>query len=551
AYEEERRKAEALAEIDRAKTAFFSNVSHEFRTPLTLILGPIEDALARSAGGLNGESLQAVHRSALRLLRLVNSLLDFSRIEAGRLQPSFEPTDLASLTVGLAGSFRSLIESAGLKFLVDCPPLAAQVHVDRAQWEKIVLNLLSNAFKFTFEGEIAVRLRGDRDRVELLVSDTGTGIPEHELPRIFDRFHRVEGARGRSFEGTGIGLALVRELVQHHAGSVRVESCVGRGTTFVVSIPTGTEHLPKDRLILDRPAEAAPALSPYVLEASHWTPNGHSDHASAGAGVTRHLPSGSAAAVPADTRCVLVADDNADMREYLVRLLGAHWRVETVEDGEAALARAVQNPPDLILSDVMMPRLDGFGLLKAIRANPTTTAIPVVLLSARAGEEAMVEGLERGADDYLVKPFSARELLARVRANLEMAALRRDVSNAATQLAATRAALLRDLERKNKELDAFNYSVSHDLRAPLRSIDGFSRALLDDCAGALDALGQEHLQRIRTATRRMGALIDDLLSLSRIERIELRRVSTDLSRLALRVSEELGRLHPDRRVECT
>ena len=416
AYEEERRRAEELVELDRAKTAFFSNVSHEFRTPLTLILGPIEDALGQPASTLGGENLKAVHRSALRLLRLVNSLLDFSRFEAGRAQASFEPTDLAALTAGLAASFQSLVESAGLKLTVDCPPLRGPVYVDRARWENIVLNLVSNAFKFTFEGEIAVRLREHGDWVELVVSDTGTGIPEHEHARVFERFHRVEGARGRSFEGTGIGLALVNELVKLHGGSIRLDSVVGRGSRFTVSIPARTDHLPKDRILEVPAAEGASGTAPFVAESAQWT---RAEMLAPETGAAALSPPADKASV--GRRRILVADDNPDMRAYLVRLLSPHWTVDAVGDGEAALAFAKATPPDLILSDVMMPRMDGFALLHALRASPATRGISVILLSARAGEEAIVEGLETGADDYLVKPFSVRELLTRVRSQLDAA----------------------------------------------------------------------------------------------------------------------------------
>jgi PAS domain S-box-containing protein len=401
-----------LGELDVAKTAFFSNVSHEFRTPLTLMLGPIEDTLRQEAT-LGGESLRTVHRSAVRLLRLVNSLLDFSRIEAGRHQASFEPTDLAELTVGLAGSFQSLVESAGMSLVVDCPRLRQPVYVDRSQWEKIVSNLLSNAFKFTLEGEIAVRLRECADRVELVVSDTGTGIPEQDLPHVFERFHRVEGARGRSFEGTGIGLALVQELVNLHGGSVRVESVVGRGTSFTVSIPLGSSHLPKDRIPTTRDAAGGSGgggAKPFVLEASQWV------HAGA-RGASLERPAEDASSTERER--VLVVDDNADMRNHIVGLLSEHWTVDAAADGEAALALVKTAAPNLVLSDVMMPRMDGFALLRALRASPATRGIPVILVSARAGEEAIVEGLETGADDYLLKPFSARELLTRVRAHLD------------------------------------------------------------------------------------------------------------------------------------
>jgi signal transduction histidine kinase len=247
AYEQERRRAEMLAELDRAKTVFFSNVSHEFRTPLTLMLAPIEDLLAGEPAALPEpvrDKLQIAHRNALRLLKLVNSLLDFSRIEAGRVQASYAPTDLAEATRELAAVFRSAIEAAGLRLLVDCPPLDQDAYVDPEMWERIVLNLLSNAFKFTFDGSIEVQLRQRQDAAVLIVRDTGTGIPAEHLPRLFERFHRVPNARGRTHEGTGIGLALVNELVKLHGGTIEVESALDVGTTFRVSVPLGRALVP-------------------------------------------------------------------------------------------------------------------------------------------------------------------------------------------------------------------------------------------------------------------------------------------------------------------
>jgi len=224
AYQEERRRAEALSELDRAKTVFFSNVSHEFRTPLTLMLGTLEEVLANShENSPNGTHTLAevAHRNGLRLLKLVNTLLDFSRIEAGRIEASYQPTDLAELTGDLASTFRSAMQRAGLRYEVHCERLPEHVFVDHDMWEKIVLNLLSNAYKFTLEGEVRVSLHSSADAraAELVVSDTGAGIPDHELPRLFERFHRVDGVRGRTHEGTGIGLALVQELVKLHGGS--------------------------------------------------------------------------------------------------------------------------------------------------------------------------------------------------------------------------------------------------------------------------------------------------------------------------------------------
>lgn len=429
AYEEARQRAEKLADLDRAKTAFFSNVSHEFRTPLTLMLGPVQDALAGVDGPLppaQRDRLEVVQRNGLRLQRLVNSLLDFSRIEAGRARATYVPTDLAQFTADLASNFRSACEKAGLRLTVDCPPLGEVVFVDRPMWEKIVLNLVSNAFKFTFKGEIAVSMRRAHRAAELRVRDTGTGIPAEEMPRLFERFHRIENARGRTHEGSGIGLALVQEIVKLHGGSITAESQAGRGTTFIISIPLGSEHLPREQVGSSRTAAPPTGVAnPFVEEALRWLPDaGGSNDLSAPVSAHRS---------DAGRARVLVADDNTDMRRYVQRLLSSRYAVEVVPDGAAALDAVRRQLPDLILSDVMMPRLDGFGLLRALRAEPRTARVPVVLLSARAGEESRVEGMEAGADDYLVKPFSARELLARVGALLQITRLRREAELAIRQ----------------------------------------------------------------------------------------------------------------------
>ncbi len=432
AYEEERRRAEALAELDRAKTAFFSNISHEFRTPLTLMLGPIEDVLDEAQerlASVHRGRLETAHRNSLRLLKLVNSLLDFSRIEAGRTDMSFEPVDLARLTGELASNFESATERAGLTLDVECEDLPAPVYVDRDMWEKIVLNLLSNAFKFTFDGGIAVQLRSSDDRgsAELVVRDTGVGIPQPELPKLFERFHRIEGQRSRSFEGSGIGLALVQELVRLHGGTIKAESEEGRGATFTISIPFGTGHLAADRIGSGRSrASTSLRAGAFVEEALRWLPSG---------GLAAETPDDRGDDPPdfpgagrtAGAR-ILIADDNADMRHYLRRLLEPRWEVEAVSDGREALEALRARKPDLVLTDVMMPGLDGFGLLRELRADRRFSDLPVIVLSARAGEEARVEGLEAAANDYLTKPFSARELIARVNANLEMALLRREAT---------------------------------------------------------------------------------------------------------------------------
>ena len=434
-FERARARAEALAEIDRAKTAFFSNVSHEFRTPLTLMLGPLEDALAE-AGALpedQSQRLDVAHRNALRLLRLVNSLLDFSRIESGRVQARYRPTDLGALTADLAASFRSATDKAGLRLIVDTPALSEPIYVDQDMWEKVVLNLVSNAFKFTFHGEISVELREAEGAARLTVRDTGTGIPQSELPKLFERFHRVENARGRSFEGSGIGLALVQELVNLHGGQISVVSEPGRGSAFTVSIPLGSSHLPADRIDVDSgDPPARVRAQTYLEEALRWLPGEAGGDLLDSGGMQDVVPhiARTMGAAPVSGH-VLLADDNADLRAYIARLLAERgYEVTVAPDGEAALDAMRRSRPDLVVTDVMMPRLDGFGLLRAIREDPALRDLPVVMLSARAGEEAKVEGFEAGADDYLAKPFSARELLARIAANIALARLRREAAEA-------------------------------------------------------------------------------------------------------------------------
>lgn len=448
AYEVQQRRAEELVELDRAKTAFFSNVSHEFRTPLTLLLGPVaqlRDAPAIAADPRLTDEIDVVARNAQRLSRLVNTLLDFSRLEAGRAQAAYERLDLPATTAELAGMFRAAIERAGLELRVDCPPLAEAIFVDRDMWEKIVFNLLSNAVKFTTDGIIAVRVAaGERDGrpgAELVIADTGIGVPPAEVGRLFERFHQVAGARGRSAEGSGIGLALARQLIELHGGTIAATSELGRGTTFTAWIPAGSAHLPADALRPD--AEAADGQTrsdiaeTFLAEALRWpiAPEIEPPTVAAVAPVAGDAPGRAVGRV-------LVAEDNADMREYLVRLLGERHHVQAVSDGRAALAAARADPPDLVVSDVMMPGLDGLGLLAALRGDQETASVPVLLLSARAGEEAAVEGIAGGADDYLVKPFSAAELLARVDGHLRLGRARREAELRFRQLADATPALI-------------------------------------------------------------------------------------------------------------
>jgi DNA-binding NtrC family response regulator len=403
------------------------------------------------------------------LLKLVNTLLDFSRIEAGRVQAVYEPTDLSGVTSEIASVFRSVMENAGLQFPVECPPIGEPVYVDRDMWEKVVSNLLSNALKFTFEGSVAVTLKAMAGAVQLQVRDTGVGIPEEHRERVFERFHRVEGTHARTYEGTGIGLAFVQELVRLHGGEVQVESALGKGSTFTVTIPLGTTHLPPERIRATQSVASTGLVADvYAQGARGWLPDEWSPVDVAAlpksAPLTRPEP-------VAGRELIVVADDNADMRKYLRHLLAGRYEVHTVSDGRQALETTRLLRPALLLADVMMPQLDGFGLLRAVRDDAVLAGIPIILLSARAGEESRLEGLQAGADDYLVKPFTARELMARVEVHLKLAKLRRETAereerlrmeaelerqrlNASQELLLETTRLYRELQEREAEIRA-------------------------------------------------------------------------------------------------
>jgi signal transduction histidine kinase len=517
AYDEERRRAEGLAEIDRAKTAFFSNVSHEFRTPLTLMLGPLEDANASpDTPAAVRVQLELAHRNALRLLKLVNSLLDFSRLEAGRVRASYSPTDLGALTRDLASTFRAAVERAGLRLIVDCETLEP-VYVDREMWEKVVLNLLSNALKFTWSGEITVRLRReDSAHAMLVIADTGVGIAEHELPHLFKRFHRIEGTVGRTQEGSGIGLALVQEFVHLHGGEIDVASIVNKGTTFRVTVPLGTMHLPADRIKAPYAlASTMTGADAYVLEALRWSPDRRTDTLAPLQPLQEEL--GKATKQVSGAARVLLVDDNADMRAYLTQILSAHYRVETAADGEAALEAIRREPPDLMISDVMMPRLDGLGLLKAIRADRTLAELPIILLSARAGEEASIEGLHTGADDYLIKPFSARELLARIGALLKLTRLR----------------------AADHQKNEFLAMLAHELRNPLAPILHAADVLSSESPSSTDVSWAAEM--ISTQAKHMARMLEDVLDVARMVRkkLDLRKEHLDVVKLIQSATEAM------------
>ncbi|HZC09859.1 MAG TPA: SpoIIE family protein phosphatase [Mycobacterium sp.] len=448
-HEQQRQRADALAELDRAKNAFLTNVSHEFRTPLTLLLGPLEDALSDvGSQTVLAERLRTARRNAGRLLRLVDSLLQFSRIEAGRATTTLVCTDVGALTWQIASSFTDLCARGGLELDLDCHQALADIDPD--MWETIMLNLMSNAVKYTLSGSITVAVHSGEAHSLISVRDTGVGIGAADLKQLGQRFFRADTALGRSIEGTGIGLSLVRGLVELQNGSMQITSELDRGTTVAITLPksladTPIDHSPAD--LLD---------NPYVVEADQWV---------------AQLPT-AAAPVDDDRELVLIADDNADMRAHLDRVLSAHWRTVLVADGEAALRTACELRPDAIVTDVMMPKLDGFDFVSAIRRDTELAATPIVMLSARAGDEAVSEGYAGGADDYLPKPFRSQALVERIAARLSAANRER-------------------AGQQQREAELRHASAAAQLDAALQaadSISGIAEALLASPLGSGDAI---------------------------------------------------------------
>ncbi|HEX6430626.1 MAG TPA: ATP-binding protein, partial [Niastella sp.] len=529
ALEEERKRVEALEQIDKAKTVFFSNISHEFRTPLTLILSPLEELINQQNSNLSAtekQNIETSHRNAMRLLKLVNTLLDFSRIESGKQQASYVLTDITELTKYLASNFRSVIEKAGLTLIIKADTFIQPVYIDRSMWEKIVFNLLSNAFKYTLDGSITVELTAKDEFAVLQIKDTGVGIPEEELPHMFERFHRVQQVTGRTFEGTGIGLSLIKELVNLHKGDISVKSKLHTGSTFTVKIPLGKEHLPKHQIATLSKDEAVTS-SMYVEEAGTLLVK---DTATELIIENNNLP------------LVLVVDDNADMREHLQSILVPHFNVITACNGLHALEKINAEMPALVVSDVMMPVMDGIGLVKEVKANRATAHIPIILLTARAGEESKIVGWETGADDYLTKPFSSKELVSRVSSQIRTQQIRTEaLMDIAEQKKYSKKLeeMNRELTKMNEELSSFAYVSSHDLQEPLRKIQMFSKRILEKEIHALSEEGKNFFYRMDNAAARMQLLIDDLLTYSRTNTSQKLFEKTSLYNLVMEVKQEL------------
>ncbi|AFY64922.1 response regulator [Geitlerinema sp. PCC 7407] len=439
-YQKTRQQAEQLLELDRQKTEFFQNISHEFRTPLTLTIGPLESAVNQQTG-LSAEQATIALRNSRRLLRLVNQLLDLQRLDAGRMQPTFSPCDLTEFVGQIADIFRAYCERKGIHFVTElapCPP----VYLDAEKFDKVLYNLLSNAMKFTAAGgSITVRLQPEEESCILQIQDTGIGIRADQIPHLFERFRQAEGSANRSYEGSGLGLALVKELVDSHGGQIIVSSNYGEGTTFTVVLRTGSEHLPTE-LIAAVPTElqadrATVEFADLEMELQSFAQTEDEVDASIPAGAIAPVPAPEsiAASNGAASSQILVVDDNPDLRTYVSAILRQEgYRVRTAVNGADGFEKAKNHHPELIVTDLMMPLVSGLDMIGMIREDVSLQGTPIILLTAKADADTRIEGAERGADAYLSKPFNDRELLAEVRNLLALKANERRVAELNTYL---------------------------------------------------------------------------------------------------------------------
>lgn len=416
--------SQKLHEIDQIKSHFFINISHEFRTPLTLILGPTKQLLQKfSEDGVRSQ-LDLIHRSAKKLNRLVDELLDISKIESGEMKLRVCSLNLISVVKEMALSFQSLAERKKIQFNLTTEGNEIIAYMDRSKLDKILSNVLSNAFKFTPEGgrvEIEIKpkpssfpplVKGElkRGSVEIIVSDTGIGIPKDQMDKIFDRFYQVDGSHTREQEGTGIGLSLTKELIELHKGKIEVESEEGKGSTFRILFPLGKEHLKPEEICeeeLEKEKEYEQEQEKISIEMDDLVKSKDKYKIDISFSEKQELPS------------LLVVEDNPDVRKYISMILENHYRIIEAKDGEEGLDKAYDQIPDLIISDIMMPRMDGFQLCKKLKTDTRTSHIPIILLTAKATMKDKVSGLEIGADDYIMKPFEAEELKARIKNLLE------------------------------------------------------------------------------------------------------------------------------------
>lgn len=470
-----------LQASEKLKDEFLAKVSHELRTPLTLIMAPVESMLDGDSGSCTPaqqEALKTVRSNSVRLLQMVTSLLDFSKLGAGKVEVKRQPTDIVLLTESLFKEFQGSFSRKKIKAVLHTDIQGSVVDVDPYLYERILFNLLSNAVKFTpQEGKIEVRLQFTSDRLHLSVKDSGVGMTAEDRATLFQKFHQLESTVTRRFEGTGLGLALVKEFVTLLSGQISVESEPGKGSTFVVEFSA-----PRSKQVAH---EAPPHTSVYEPEESvRETPR----------------PKTTAGALHGT---VLVAEDNPELSKYICSILSGFCETRAVQNGQDALELAKRWKPDLILSDVMMPQMDGFSLCKAIKGDPKLAHIPVVLLTALTYRESLIKGWESGADEYLFKPFHPKELVTRIQSLLKLIQERK----------------LRELEKsRREELEEFSHIASHDLKEPLRTVTTYSQMIKKLYGNQLDDHGDQYIGFVIDSARRMQQLLDDLINYSVVSR---------------------------------
>lgn len=493
---------EELKELDEAKSRFFANVTHELRTPLTLLLGPLDALLGSEKDGERAMLLEAMVTNARRLLRQVDALLDGAKLESGRLRLEPQPGNLGALLAELAAAAAPHAAGRGIRLVTERLDELPDSVFDPAKVEIVAANLISNAVKFTPEGgRVVVRAEARDGRIGFEVEDDGPGIPEDQLEKIFERFHQVDSSLSRGQGGAGLGLALARELARLHGGDVTVSSRLGRGSTFRVELPRETQPAPERRRRARRREDHLAQVRLESQAAREYAARSMRDTLIADV----ELPRLASASLPPrepppGAPRLLLVEDNADLRTFVAHQLSRRYRIETAADGEAGLEAAKRSAPDLIVADVMMPGLDGFELCRRVKADPALALVPVILVTAKAGSEAIVEGLEVGADDYVTKPFALRELEARIAAHLRARDTERHLHERESRLAA---------------IGQMTSSLVHDLRNPLTLLKGYA-----DLAHALalregeDAIAGE-LEQVRAASERLRRMVEEVLEFAR------------------------------------
>ncbi|PJZ56043.1 hybrid histidine kinase/response regulator LvrA [Leptospira barantonii] len=491
---------ERLFEMDQLKSKFFANVSHELRTPLTLIIGPTRTMLKDQRLSASQRAfLETIERNSYTLLKHVNDLLDLSKLEAGKMDLDYSNADLAKVIQYIAAHFDSVAKEREIDLVLNIPEkFPAQIDVSKV--ERIVLNLISNAFKFVPDsGTIHCSLKTEGALASICVSDSGPGVPEHLREQIFEKFRQGEEGDSRSFGGTGLGLAIAKEFVSLHLGSIGVFDSLLGGALFKVQIPIYAPYQIEESKQVAETEELTPALMSDIFELKKRRIE------------TEELQS------YYNRPKVLIVEDNSEMRKYIFDTLSSEFNLVVASDGKQGLEKAIQEKPDIIVTDIMMPVLSGDQMVREIRKNPDLTGTYIIFLSAKSDQNFRVKLLQEGAQDYLIKPFTPEELIVRIR---NFATLKKSVET---------------LEIANKDMESFSYSVSHDLRAPIRGIEGFLNIILEDFEKSLDPEVVRLLNIVQKNVVYMNSLILDLLNFHRVSKIDLVTRVVDMNNMVKEV----------------